>query len=246
MFSVRIYFHPHLHPLLSNRACNEEVLYCFRDHPAIKDVIEANGIPHTEIDIILLNGCSVTFDHRLHDGDHVAIYPYGSPPITQPLIHLCPALVAEATFILDVHLGKLARRLRMLGFDCRYSNDCDDPELIRLALAEQRIILTRDRGILKHARVQNGLLIRSSDANDQVVEVLRRYRLAGDIKPLQRCPCCNGFLERVDKKSIRHHLLPKTSEYYDLFYRCCDCLKIFWKGSHYLRIARWIEEMCLA
>lgn len=219
------------------------VLHHFRDNPAVKDAIEACGIPHTEVDIILVGGRSVDFGHPLQDGDQVSVYPFGYSPDIRPLLHLCRSLTGESRFILDVHLGKLARRLRMLGFDCCYSNDCDDPELIRLALDEQRTILTRDRGILKQAKILHGLLIRSGLPDDQVREVLQRYHLAGQIRPFQRCPSCNGQLQSVAKETIRHRLLPRTARYYEEFHQCCDCRKLYWQGTHYRRIARWIDEM---
>lgn len=242
-FTARFYFHRQLVSLLPRSDRTGEILYRFRGTPAVKDAIEACGVPHTEVDTILVDGCSVPFAHRLQDGDQVTVYPFGFSPEVDPLIHLCPSLTGDATFILDVHLGKLARRLRMLGFDCRYSNDLDDPELIRLALDEQRIILTRDRGILKQAKVRLGLLIRTGQPDCQVREVLQRYRLAGKIRPFQRCPSCNGLLQLVAKETIRHRLLARTACYYDVFHQCRDCRKLFWQGTHYRRIARWIDEM---
>lgn len=242
-FSARISFHQQLAPLLSRADRSGVKLYLFSESPSVKDAIEACGIPHTEVDIILIDGVSVDFSHLLTDGAQVDVYPYDAPPQMEPLIHLCPSLERDASFILDVHLGKLARRLRLLGFDCRYSNDCDDPELIRLALEEQRIILTCDRGILKHARVRQGMLIRSSKADEQVMEVLKRYQISWQIRPFLRCTSCNGRLKIVEKEKIAHRLLPRTDKYYDEFYQCRDCEKLYWKGSHYERISCWIDAM---
>ena len=241
--SVRILFHTELVPLLPRGKRFSEILYSFRDAPSIKDAIEACGIPHTEVDSILLSGCSVSFDHRLQDGDRFSVYPFGFSPEIDPLNHLCPPLSGEATFILDVHLGKLARRLRILGFDCQYSNDRDDPEIIRIALDEQRIIITRDRGILKQSKVRHGMLIRSDQPNIQVLEVLQRYRLAGQIRPFLRCPCCNGLLQPIEKGAVRHRLLPRTALYYNEFHQCRNCRKLYWQGAHFRRISRWIDEM---
>jgi uncharacterized protein with PIN domain len=131
----------------------------------------------------------------------------------------------------------------MLGFDCFYRNLCDDAVLIDLALSEKRIILTRDRGILKHARVKNGLLIRSSLVDEQVREVLCRYRLYEKFRPLTRCTVCNGEVQMVDKENVLLQLQPRVVRYYDEFYQCQSCRKLYWKGSHYVHIARWVERI---
>ena len=232
-----------LQPLISAAGDRNEVTYAFDNQPAIKDSIEALGVPHTEVDLILVGGRSVGFDYRLQDGDRVAVYPFGLSPTGGLLQHLSPPLFGTPGFVLDVHLGKLARRLRMLGFDCRYRNDFSDPQIVDLALAEGRIILTRDRGLLKHARVKNGYLIGSSVPERQVVEVLERYRLRDQIHPLYRCPNCNGLLQGVAKEEIRHRLLPKTALYYERFQICGECSQLYWQGAHYQRISRWLEEL---
>jgi len=131
----------------------------------------------------------------------------------------------------------------MLGFDCHYRNDYSDPQIIDLALAEGLIILTRDRGLLKHSRVEQGYLIRSATPEQQVIEVLARYRLHGQIRPLFRCPCCNGLLQPVAKEQIRHRLLPKTALYYQQFQQCHGCRQLYWQGSHYVKIERWIQGL---
>ncbi len=219
------------------------VEYLFRGSPAIKDSIEALGVPHTEVDLIIACGRSVDLSYRLQDSDRIDIFPFGCSPSIEPLQHLSPPLQADPSFVLDVHLGKLARRLRMLGFDCRYRNDYSDPQLIELALDEGRIILTRDRGVLKHSRVRQGYLIGSSRAEEQVREVLVRYRLHGQIRALRRCPQCNGLLEAVEKEKVLHRLQPKTALYYDLFQRCRDCDQLYWQGTHYEKIGRWIQQL---
>ena len=240
---ARIHFDPELVPLLPRGKRTGELLYRFRDAPSVKDAIEACGIPHTEVDSILVDGRSVDFDHRLRDGAQLCVYSVGFTPAVQPLRHLSPPLPGAATFILDVHLGKLARRLRLLGFDCCYRNQRDDAEIVRLALDQQRIILTRDRGILKQARIRHGLLIRSEQPHCQVQEVLQRYRLAGQIRPFRRCPSCNGLLLSVAKDAVRQRLLPRTARYYNDFHQCRSCRKLYWQGTHYRRIARWIAEL---
>ena len=146
--------------------------------------------------------------------------------------------------MLDVHLGKLARRLRLLGFDCLYRNDYPDREIIHDALVQQRAILTRDRGILKHRSVIYGLLIRSDRVDEQIREVFRRYLLTTSQLLLeQRCPLCNGVLEAVEKSRIRDRLLPKTIQYYSDFLQCSNCGKIYWEGAHFRAARAWLNRL---
>jgi uncharacterized protein with PIN domain len=229
--------------LLAAAGGKAPISYRFRGNPAIKDSIEALGLPHTEVDLILVDGQAVDFDYRLQADDRVEVYPFGA--VTEwPADHrLSPPLPENPAFILDVHLGKLTRRLRMLGFDCRYRNDYTDLRIIELALTEGLIILTRDRGLLKHARVRQGYLVGSGEADEQVLEVLNRFRLSRKIKPLYRCPCCNGLLQPVAKAEIIKRLLPKTAQYYQTFLQCQSCQQLYWQGSHYTKIERWIRGL---
>ncbi len=220
--------------------------YSFDGKPSVKDAVEAEGVPHTEVDLILVNGRSVNFGHHLQDGDRVAVYPVFESLDISPLIRLREKPLRKTRFILDVHLGKLARSLRLLGFDTMYRNDLDDPEIIEIAAEEGRIILTRDIGILKHSAVTHGYWLRSTDPEEQVREVLNRFDLYGQIRPFHRCINCNGLIEPVDKAEIQSRLQPRTQTYYDEFFRCTDCGRIYWKGSHYRkmidRIDRWMAN----
>jgi uncharacterized protein with PIN domain len=142
-----------------------------------------------------------------------------------------------------VHLGKLARRLRLLGFDVAYRNKAADPEIVETALAQQRIILTQDRGILKLKTVTHGCLVRSADVREQVVEVIRRFDLASRMDPFSRCTQCNGLIRAVDKAEVEHDLPPKTREYCHEFFRCELCGKVYWKGTHFSRLAADVDEL---
>lgn len=146
-------------------------------------------------------------------------------------------------FILDVHLGKLARWLRMLGFDTLYRNDYDDPEIVAVAAQEGRTILTRDLGIMKRRAVTNGYHIQSTKPTEQLQEVLSRYDLLSQIRPFHRCLVCNGLLQEVAKEAIVAQLEPKTILYYDDFFQCASCRKIYWQGSHFERMDRFIEKL---
>ncbi|MBN2433039.1 MAG: Mut7-C ubiquitin/RNAse domain-containing protein [Acidobacteria bacterium] len=213
-----------------------EFTYAFDGTPAVKDAVEAMGIPHTEVDIILVNGRSVDFSHNLRDGDRVAVYPVFESLDITPLVRLRPEPLRRTAFIADVHLGKLARLLRLAGFDTLYRNDLADAEIVRLSLAEQRIILTRDRGLLKVGAVTHGCFIRSGDPYQQLAQIMQRFDLYGQIRPFHRCLRCNGRVEPVDKAEITPLLPPRTAQAFDEFTRCRDCGRIYWKGSHWEKL----------
>jgi uncharacterized protein with PIN domain len=218
--------------------------YQFTGRPSIKDAIEARGVPHTEVDLILVDGASVGFDHHLRSGERVAVYPIFESLDISSLVRLRPEPLRRTAFILDGHLGKLARLLRMLGLDALYCQDSEDSEIVRLAAAEQRVILTRDRGLLKHAAVTHGYCVRSQEPLQQAREVLRRFDLHAQVKPFSRCVRCNGLLERVDKRAVLSRLPPRTILYYDDFYRCRRCDHVYWPGSHYQNMRATLAALC--
>jgi uncharacterized protein with PIN domain len=209
---------------------------------SVKDVIESLGVPHTEVELILANGESVDFSYIVRDGDHISVYPVFEAFDIRPLLRLRPAPLRKLNFVLDAHLGKLARYLRLLGFDCQYRNDFTDNELADISSREKRILLTRDRLLLQRSIVTHGYFIRSDDPKQQVVEVLRRFDLASDMAPLTRCVRCNGTLSVVDKADVYHRLEPKTQRYYENFRICDNCGQVYWKGSHFCRMNRLIDE----
>lgn len=208
----------------------------------VKDLVESLGVPHTEVDVLLVNGRSVGFAHRLQDGDRIDAYPPGAFVGGGPIHHLT-SRPKEPKFVLDVHLGRLARRLRLLGFDAVWDPRAGDVDLMEVSVRENRILLTRDRGILKRAGVALGYLVRDTDQRRQVLEVVRRFDLADAIIPFGRCLACNGLLEAVSKADVIDQLPPRTrSEFHD-FLRCPDCNRVFWKGSHYGALSAEVEAI---
>ena len=241
--SAQFRFYEELNDFLPPDRMKTSFAYRFNGNPAIKDPIEAIGVPHTEVDLILVNGNSVGFGHRLRDGDRVSVYPVFESLDISPIVKLREKPLRESAFVLDVHLGKLARRLRMLGFDTRYENNLDDPEIVALSLREKRIILTRDRYLLCARVVTHGYWIRSTDPEEQVVEVLNRFDLFGQIRPFHRCTVCNGLIRALEKSEIVDQLPPKTACYYDEFYRCGSCARVYWKGPHYQNMQVAIDRL---
>lgn len=229
-------FYEELNDFLPAESRKQTVPYSFDGHPGIKDSIEALGVPHSEVDLIVVNGQSVGFDYQLMAGDRVAVYPCFESMDISPITKLRAGPLRRTAFILDVHLGKLARLLRLLGFDSLYRNDYDDPEIVAIAAAEHRIILTRDRGLLFHGKVTHGYFVRSTKPVEQAREIVRRLDLAGGIRPFTRCIACNTEVVAVPKEAVADKLQPLTLKHYDVFSRCSGCGRIYWKGSHYDRL----------
>jgi len=236
-------FYEELNDFLPPLQRKQVITYPFSGAPAIKDPIEALGIPHTEVDLIVINGRSVDFARPLKDGDRVAVYPVFESFDITPLVQLRDRPLRRTVFILDVNLGKLARRLRMLGFDAEYANSYNDREVVELSVKQSRIILTRDRRLLFHKAVTHGYWVRSVDPAEQLREVLRRFDLYRDIRPFHRCLECNGVVHAVAKEQVDAALQPLTRRYYKEFFRCCQCRRIYWKGSHYEHMCRQVEDL---
>lgn len=200
-------------------------------------------MPHSEIDLILVNGESVGFDYRLKNEDRVAVYPMFESIDISPLQRLRARPLRTTRFVVDVNLGKLARGLRMLGFDTLYDNQFGDREIVELSAAERRIILTRDRRLLFRKAVTHGFWVRSDDPDSQLREVISRLDLGALARPLRRCLECNGRIERVDRERIWDSLEPLTRRYYSEFYRCSNCQKVYWKGSHFEPMTEAIRRL---
>ena len=224
-----------------HRQC--DIDYSFQNSPAIKDAIEALGVPHTEVDLIVVNGQSVGFSYRLCDGDRVAVYPVFESLDISPIVQLREKPLRHIAFVADVHLGKLARLLRLLGFDTLHSNTYDDSELVAIAAREGRIVLTRDRGLLKHNAVTHGYWLRSTNPMEQAREVVRRFNLETLIDPFRRCLVCNGLLAPVTKAEILAHIPPRVAVEHDEFFRCTSCQKLYWRGTHYPKLEKHIAAI---
>jgi uncharacterized protein with PIN domain len=236
-------FYEELNDFLPAKKKKEEFIHHFEGNQSVKDAVEATGVPHVEIDLILVNGVSVDFKYILQHNDKVSVYPVFETLNIEGVTHLRSEPLRETKFILDVHLGKLAKYLRMLGFDTLYRNDNDDPEIIRISLAEHRIILTRDIGLLKVKTVTHAYFLRSQDPKEQLSEVLKYFNLVSTIDPFNRCIKCNGHLEPVEKEKIINQLEPLTIKYFNTFYKCNNCQCIFWEGSHYEHMQRFIKAL---
>ena len=215
----------------------------FRPHQTVKDVLEAMGIPHTEVDLILVNGSPQGFSYRPRCGDRIAAYPMFEALDIGSTARLRPVPLRDPRFVVDVNLGRLAWLLRLLGFDVWWSNDAEDKTLTDISGEQQRILLTRDRGLLKRRAITHGLFVRSDNPEEQALEVIRRLDLRQRLAPLTRCVRCNGKLAPATKDEVIDQLEPLTRRYYDEFSRCTQCGRIYWPGSHYEKLVRLVERL---
>jgi uncharacterized protein len=243
MKRVEVRFYAQLNDFLLPSQQARQLTWNFEVPGSVKDMIESLGVPHTEVDLILANGEPVDFDHRLQDGDKIAVYPAFRSLDLSPVTHLQRHPLRSPQFIADTHLGRLAAYLRMLGFDTLYSNGYQDEELAKRSAREERILLTRDTGLLMRTIVGRGYYLRAIHPAKQVLEVLERFDLTPLLKPFSRCMHCNALLQATSKEAVSDRLLPETKQYYDEFFICPDCDRIYWKGSHYQRMQRFIESL---
>ena len=203
----------------------------FRGEQSLKHLIESLGVPHPEIGRVQVNGREGSLSTITRDEDQVEVHPIQNGCLIEP------------RFLLDNHLGRLAAYLRMLGFDCLYRHDYDDQELAEILQRDERILLSRDRRLLMRKVVTQGYCLRSLDSREQLTEVLQRFDLKKGITPFHRCVRCNHLLEPVSKEAILDRLEPLTKEYFDEFHICPACKQIYWKGSHYERMLKVIDEL---
>jgi uncharacterized protein with PIN domain len=246
MADVVLRFYEELNDFLAPALRRTDIVHDCRRRTSVKDLIESFGVPHTEVDLILVNGVSVDFSCIVRAGDRISVYPVFEAMDITPVIRLRPAPLRTPRFVVDVNLGRLARYLRLLGFDCRYDNGLTDAEVARISADESRIVLTRDRALLQHRIITRGYFVRADRPPEQVREVLARLDLYRMIHPFSRCTRCNGLLEAVDKQTVLDELQPKTRKYYDEFRRCTRCGQIYWKGSHFERAERLVAAITTA
>src|SRR5262249_11784535 len=201
-------FYASLNDFLPPAVRQSSFVHSFNASASVKDMIEAIGAPHTEVELILVGGRPVDFTYIVADGDRLSVYPFFESLNISPLLRVRPRQPDQIRFVLDGHLGKLAAYLRMLGFDALYRNDCDDDELAEISSREERILLTRDCGLLKRSVVKLGYKVRETDPRKQLLETIRRFDLIKSLSPFRRCLRCNGLLELISKEAITDRLQP--------------------------------------
>jgi uncharacterized protein len=240
-FTVRLKFHGDLPFFLGTKTQRELIERQLAEKTSIKDVIEACGVPHPEVDLILVDERPVDFAYIIEGDAAVDVYPVRSRSTRFTNNRL--QTPNYKLFIADAHLGKLTRDLRLLGFDIAYNPEAQDRQLLAMMKADSRALLTRDRRLLMHAIVRNGYYLRSQTPIDQTIEVLRRFQLFAAIAPFTRCLRCNAPLQTVEKDEVIEKLEPLTRIYYKEFRRCTGCGQIYWAGSHFSKLEKRLEEI---
>ncbi len=240
--TVRLRFYAELNNFLPQKERQKSFDYSFPGPITVKEVIESMKVPPAEVDLILVNGGPVGFDYHLNEADYISVYPVFEQFDISAISQLRKIPLRITKFILDAHLGKLAKYLRMFGFDTLYENNYPDEMIRKIAEQESRIILTRDRDLLNHKDVTHGYFVRAIHPKDQLTEIIAKFDLASQTDPFARCLECNHSLEDAEKESIQKEVDPDTYRIYNSFYRCPGCRKIYWEGSHYEHMKEFIEK----
>jgi len=243
MVTATFRFYEELNDFLApERRRREFTVSCARA-ATTKHMIEALGVPHTEVELVLVNGESVGFDRVLNDGDRVAVYPVFEALDVSSLLRVREHTLRYTRFIADAHLGGLAHGLRLFGFDTLYDNHFQDDEITRIAAEQARIVLTRDRGLLKRREITRGCYVRALHREQQLHEVFERLDLAGSARPFTRCLRCNALLRAVDKADVIDRLPPGIQARHERF-ACCDgCDRVYWEGSHWRRMSGTVSAL---
>lgn len=235
-------FSKNLRGLVRRANAQGALAYAVTRRASIKDVLEAVGVPHTEVYALWENGRALTFETLLEAGMTVGVEGALSPvDVTQATpLHQRP--FPRLAFAADANVGKLARLLRMLGFDTSYDPKCDDA-LAEQAETEKRVVLSRDKACLKRSRIVYGRWIRANDPTEQLRDVMAVFGLRAKIRPFTRCLRCNTLLVRVAKADVLAQLQPLTRQYYTKFSRCPTCERVYWAGTHHEKMLEFLDEL---
>ena len=240
---VTLRFYEELNDFLPKDKKKKRFVHNFIDRTSVKDLIESLSVPHTEVDLILVNGISVGFEYIINDAEDISVYPVFESLDISDVQHLRPKPLRNPKFVADVHLGRLTRYLRMMGFDVYYKNNLSDDEIVKISSIERRAILTRDIGILKRTEVTHGYFIRSHKVEKQTEEVVKRFDLQKSIKEFTRCLECNTELIKIAKEKIAVDLPPKVKQSQEEFYKCPGCAKLYWKGTHHQKMLSLVQKI---
>jgi uncharacterized protein len=243
MKQVTVRFYGALNDFLAPERRGVEFVHTVNGPCSVKDLLESLGPPHPEMEVVLVDGEAVDFSHRVEHGQRIAVYPPFSSIDVAPLVRVGPPPLPEPRFLLDVGLGRLSGLLRMLGFDTPWRNDSADDELARVSRDEQRILLTRDLGLLKRSEVVHGYFPRETDPSRQLVEVVRRFQLTAHMRPFTRCIACNGSLSAASPEEVVGRVPERVQATFTRFQQCPECKRVFWAGSHHARMQVIIDKL---
>lgn len=233
---VTIRCYAELNDFLAEPRRQQDFEVCTIAGRSVKDLLESLGIPHTEVDLLVINGEPAGFETGVADGDRVAAYPVFESFDVGGTTKVRPEPLRDTRFVLDGHLGRLAALLRLAGFDTRYRNDARDEDLAAVSRDQRRILLTRDHGLLKRRAVTHGYFVRAVVPGEQLAEIVRRFQLARAARPFTRCMRCNEPLAPVSKEAVLDRIPPRSRAHFDRFLQCAGCGRVYWQGSHYQRL----------
>ncbi len=234
-------FYEELNDFLNRAQRKQPFRYACARRATVKNAIEALGVPHTEVELILVNGESVAFSRIIEDGDRISVYPQFEAFDVTPLLQVRDHPLRSTRFIADAHLGALAKYLRIVGFDTLYRNDYRDCEVAATAVEQRRIVLSRDKGLLMHKAVTHGCYVRATRPLEQLEEVLTRLDLYGSIAPFTRCLLCNALLRPMSHEEAAGRVPGDTACHYTDFRACEDCDRVYWAGSHFRHLSAVLE-----
>jgi len=215
----------------------------FQGKRSIKDMIEAIGVPQTEIDLVLVNGESLDFSYILKDGDRVSVYPVFESLNIENATRLRKIPLRRTKFIADTHLGDIVKYMRALGLDVHFDPSISSRKIIEISMEEDRIILTKSRNLLKFKEVTHGIFIRPGTCEEQIRRIVDYLDIRDQIRPFSRCLHCNSLFRSIPKESIAHRIPPKTKELCDKYVRCESCARIYWKGTHYVSMQKVVDRI---
>jgi len=244
MKAARFRFYAELNDFLPYESRGKELTRRFTVSGSVKDFVESFGVPHTEVDLVLANGEPVDFAYAVRDADRISVYPAFESLDISSVSRVRPRPLRDLRFVMDVHLGRLAAYLRLAGFDALYGNRAGDAELAGIVARERRVLLTRDRYLLMRTAVERGYWVRSTEPRKQLLEVVRRFDLAGSMRPFTRCLDCNTLLEEASREAVLNRVPPGIA-HKDAFRMCPSCQRVYWEGSHHARMSEllhWVKE----
>jgi uncharacterized protein with PIN domain len=210
---------------------------------SVKDAIESCGVPHPEVDLILVDGRSVDFTYLLRGGERVSVYPMFEALDISDVVRLRARPLRDPRFVADGHLRSLARHLRMVGFDVLWDNAWDDDAIVSVSLVQKRTILTRDKGMLRRSEVERGYFVRATRTEAQLHEVVHALQLEPLVAPFTRCRECNTLLEDVPRDAVIDRVPEKVRALYERFRRCPGCARVYWEGTHYARMKEVVDRL---
>ena len=237
---VKFRFYAELNDFLRSDRQQMPIEYYYHGPVNVREAVENQGIPRSSVDLILVNGESVDFDYHLTDNDYLSVYPVFELVDISPISKIRKNPLRSVRFIVDAHLGKLAKNLRIMGFDALYRNTYQDNEIRLIARLQNRIILTKDKGLLMAKNIDRGYYVRSVKSKEQTSEVVRKFDLYNIIDPLSRCLICNRKLKEISPAEIPTNLANTLARGFEIYFKCRHCKRIFWKGSHYKSMAEAI------